>query len=75
MNSGLNDDTIKRLYFPTVIFVKDGKVIGSHSGTVASQTDPSIALNESEHNELKKIYTDYMKTISSNLCTDSHEKC
>lgn len=73
--SGLNDDTIKRLYFPTVIFVKNGKIIGSHSGTVASQTDPSIALNESEHNELKKIYTDYMKTISSNLCTDSHEKC
>lgn len=72
---GLNDDTIKRLYFPTVIFVKNGKIIGNHSGTVESQTDPSIVLNENEHNELKKIYTNYMKTISSNLCTDSHEKC
>ena len=73
--SGLNDDTIKRLYFPTVIFVKNGKIIGNHSGTVESQTDPSIVLNENEHNELKKIYTNYMKTISSNFCTNSHEKC
>ena len=72
--SGLNDDTIKRLYFPTVIFVKNGKIIGNHSGTVESQTDPSIVLNENEHNELKKIYTNYMKTISSNLCNDNKKK-
>lgn len=74
--SGLNDDTIKRLYFPTVIFVKNGHVIGSHSGTVNSQTNPSIPLDESQYKELQSIYATYIKELNNNLCSiDSQKKC
>lgn len=52
---GLNDSTIKRLYFPTVVFVKDGKIIATHIGTVDSQLDPSVALNEKQVEELSSI--------------------
>lgn len=61
----LEDSSIKRLYFPTVIFVKDGKIVDSHIGTVSSQENPYIALTESQYNELKEDLTDKMlKTIT-----------
>ncbi len=60
---GLNNDTIKRIYYPTVVFVSDGLILGSHIGTVESQTDPKIKLSSSEQEELKEIYTHYMKLM------------
>lgn len=52
---GLNDNTIKRLYFPTVVFVKNGKIIDVHIGTVDSQTDPYKSLTEEQVQELSSI--------------------
>lgn len=67
---GLNDDMIKRLYFPTVVFVKDGKIIGSHIGSVESQTDPSIKLTKAQTDELYQIYTENIQKTLGLVCTD-----
>ena len=46
----------KRLYAPTVIFVKNGEVVEFIEGTVDSQKDPYVALNENQRNELISKY-------------------
>ena len=43
---GLNDESIKRLYFPTVFFIKEGKILDAHEGTVDSQKDPYKVLTK-----------------------------
>ncbi len=68
---GLNDDSIKRLYFPTVIFVKDGKIIKSHIGTLDSQIDPYKVLNDKEKNELKEIYMDGFNKVYEIMCDEA----
>lgn len=70
--SGLNDETIKRIYAPTVIFVQDGNIIGKHVGTIESQKDPYILLDEEQKKELKNIYTNYIHEMLDDLCD---EKC
>lgn len=65
---GLNDDSIKRLYFPSVYFIKDGVVIGKHIDTVESHTDASKALNEEQKLELKTIYENYMMKVLDSSC-------
>jgi len=55
----------KRLYFPSVIFVKQGKIVGFHEGTVESQTDSKVPLTDKQKEELVGILTDYMgKTVT-----------
>lgn len=68
---GLNDDNIKRLYFPTVVFVKEGKVIGLHTSTIDSQKDPYNGLNNNQYQELKNIYSDYINKTYDILCDQS----
>ena len=65
---GLNDESIKRLYFPSVYFIKDGVVIGKHIDTVESHTDASKELNEKQKLELKGIYENYMMEILDSSC-------
>ena len=69
--SGLNDDSIKRLYLPTVLFVKDGKVIGLHTSTVESQKDPYTQLTDEQYNELKTIYSDYINKTFEIVCDEA----
>lgn len=68
---GLNDETIKRLYFPTVLFVKDGKIIGLHNSTVESQKNPYDGLNKEQYEELKIIYYDYLNKTFEIFCDDA----
>ena len=68
---GLNDDKIKRLYFPTVLFVKEGKIINLHTATVESQKDPNIKLSEEQYLELKNIYFDYINRTYDILCDET----
>lgn len=68
---GLNDEAIKRLYFPTVVVVKNGKIIGTHVSTVASQTDPTIPLKEEQKEELKEIYQTYLTKIANSMCGEA----
>lgn len=67
---GLNDETIKRLYFPTVVFVKDGKIVASHIGSVDSQKDPSIKLTKAQTDELYQIYTESIQKMLGLICDD-----
>lgn len=64
---GLNDDTIKRLYFPSVLFVKDGEIIGLEQ-SLASYTervdgDPYLPMNIQEKEELASIFIDYFEIV------------
>lgn len=68
---GLHDDSIKRLYFPTVVFVKDGKIISSHEGTIDSQIDPMIPLTKEQKIELKEIYMKQIQKIYGSVCDKS----
>ena len=68
---GLNDPTIKRLYFPTVVFVDNGEILSIHEDTVTSQEDPYVALSKQQYNELKSIYIDGMNKVYNILCDES----
>ncbi len=69
--SGLNDDTIKRLYLPTVVFIKDGKITYLHTGTLDSQEDPYKKLTTEQYNELKKILSDNLNEVFEIVCDDA----
>ena len=71
---GLNDDTIKRLYFPTVVFVKDGQIQMFHEGTIPSQDDPYVKLTDDQEDELENILITGVKKVQGILCTDD-TKC
>lgn len=66
---GLNDPSIKRLYFPTVVFVSAGEVKAVHIGTVDSQKDPYIKLDKKQHDELLKIFKQNIELIESKTCS------
>lgn len=65
---GLNDESIKRLYAPTVFFIKNGKVVLMHESTVESQTDSSVPLSETQRQELKDIYIKGMVEVTKDFC-------
>lgn len=71
---GLNDDSIKRLYFPTVVFVKNGKVEDIHIGSLDSQKDPYKKLTKKQYEELKTIYEKGITKIQ-NLTCDTDKTC
>lgn len=66
---GLNDDSIKRLYFPTLIFVKDGEIVAFHEGTVDSQEDASVMMTAEQQKELKKLLKEYFGKVYSLKCS------
>lgn len=67
---GLNDQSIKRLYFPSVVFVKEGKIIDIHIGTLEEQENPYEPLNTNQIEKLKNIYkSNILKTIDTK-CSD-----
>lgn len=67
---GLDDASIKRLYFPTVFFVQGGKIVGMHEGTVDSQENPYKVLNKKQKVELKQIYINNINKIYG-VCDES----
>lgn len=67
---GLNDDSIKRLYFPNIFFIQNGKVVKNHMATLESQTDPKIPLNDEQYQELKNIYLDGIDKIYNYTCNE-----
>lgn len=68
--SGLNDNSIKRLYFPTIVFVKEGKILYVHTGTLDSQEDPSVSLTDEQKNELANIISVYATKVYDVVCDD-----
>lgn len=67
---GLDDENIKRLYFPTVLFVKEGEIVLLHEGTIPSQLDPLVKLNQEQETELREILIDGMNMVYGNSCDD-----
>lgn len=59
----LKNPEIRRIYFPTVVFIKDGDILGTIVGTIDSHIDPYISLTKEERNELKVMYIDYMTEL------------
>ncbi len=68
--TGLNDATIKRIYFPTVVFVLNGEIIGYHEATLDSQEDPYIPLTKEQKEELQLIYRDYIVKVLNIACDE-----
>ncbi len=62
------DTKEKRLYAPTVVALNNGEIVGFHEGTVESQTDPYLGLNDDEKKELTNIFTDMFKKVEDNSC-------
>jgi len=59
----------KRIYAPTVVFVRDGEVIGLHVSTVDSQESPKEPLTKKQYKELYSIYEDYIDELESGTCS------
>ena len=64
------DTGVKRLYAPTTVVVKKGKIVGFNEGTVESQAK-FVALNDDEIQELKEILSNMFSQVSSFICTDT----
>lgn len=57
-----NDETGKKiLSVPDVYFIKDGKIIGHHIGTVESYRNPYKKMSQIQIDELSKIYSNLIK--------------
>jgi len=67
---GLNDESIKRLYFPTVVFIKDGKIINVHIGTVDSHEDGNKKLTKKQKDELHEVLTKSVVDTYSEMCEE-----
>jgi len=59
------DTKEKRIYMPLVVFLKDGKILDTHSSTVSLNSDQTkySKLTEEQHDELKKIYESLIEKI------------
>lgn len=64
---GLKNKDIKRIYVPLVIFIKDGKIVGTYESLPAFQERTNgngfTQMNEKEKSELSKIYENYFKKL------------
>lgn len=68
---GLSDESIKRLYYPTVVFVDHGEIKGVHIGTVESHTVGTNELTIQQKDELKDIYQNYIDITFNGYCDES----
>ena len=67
----LNDESIKRIYVPLVVFVENGKVVATQESTVESQKDPYVKLTEEQEKELLNIYKDNIHKVYNDMCDES----
>lgn len=64
----------KRIFAPSVIFVREGKILGIHVSTVASQENGFDSLTDDQYDELYSIYEDYITLMTSSTC-DINSSC
>lgn len=57
-----NDDK-KVLAVPDVYFLKNGKIIGEHRGTVEGYNNPYNGMNNSQKEELRTIYENFIEEM------------
>lgn len=70
------DTKEKRIYMPSVVSFKEGKILDMHVGTVELDKDQTkySTLTKKQEKELLKIYEDMIKKTMSKQCT-SDGKC
>lgn len=69
---GKNIDTKeKRLYAPTVVVVKEGKILDIHVDTVSTQKTGYTPLTEKEQEELYNIYQKMILKLLDSTCDES----
>ena len=59
----------KRIYAPTVIFVKDGEVLGLHVSTVDTHLSGYDKMTKEQKEELYSIYEEYILQIKEATCS------
>ena len=65
------DTKEKRIYAPTVIGVKNGRVVGIHVSTVDSQKDPYEALTKEQEEELSSIFIELINKVYDVDCDEA----
>ncbi len=65
------DTKEKRLYAPTVVGIKNGKIVGIHVGTVDSQKSGYDDLAEEEKSELNKHLSELVNKVYDVNCDDA----
>lgn len=60
---------VKRLYAPTVVVVKKGKIVGFHEDVVPSLEDPYAGLSKKQEKELTEIFEEMFSKYHGNVCT------
>lgn len=66
----MNENDKQKLSAPTVFFIKDGEIVGSHYKLVESYKDYSIDLTEEQKKELLDIYQNYYDKMFANICEE-----
>lgn len=59
----------KRIYAPTVVFVRDGRVLGLHVSTVDSHKSGFDKMTEEQVDELYGIYEEYILEMKNSTCS------
>lgn len=65
---GLNNPTIKRLYVPAVLVIKEGKILNHHFDTLPEQKDPQIPLTTEQKIKLQTILQEAISPLSNTSC-------
>ena len=63
------DTEEKRIYVPLIVFVKEGKIVGTHLSTVETHESGYDKMTEEEKEKLYDIYDDFAKELYSNTCS------
>ena len=61
--SGLNDDSIRRIYLPTTVFVNNGEITAVHLTTIDSQESGYDVLTGEQYAELENLLLDEFNSI------------
>lgn len=61
---------VKRLFAPTVVKIKDKEIIGIHTSTVETHTNPYGKLTEEQKQELYDIYKEFV-VLSDDFCSEN----
>ena len=61
----------KRIFVPLLVYVKDGKILGHHLGTLEDQEDPFIELTDRQQEELLMDLINNFSVISGVVCDDA----
>lgn len=69
-NPTIDDENEDTIIMPTVVFVFEGEIVGVHTNSVSSHTDPLQPLTTDEKNELMDIYINYMHKVLNDVCTE-----